>query len=74
MKTKAELILTKLRLANHIMIGIKQNTDTMTRTIPADLSNDIRLELDNLRESLYIVDRDVTAWMETTSNQTKELS
>ena len=71
---KAEVILRHLKQANTSMTVIKINAELMTKTIPADLSNEIRLELDNLRESLYIVDRDITAWMETTSTQTKELS
>ena len=61
---KAEVILRHLKQANTSMTVIKINAELMTKTIPADLSNEIRLELDNLRESLYIVDRDITAWME----------
>ena len=72
--TKAEMILKKLKVANYTMFSIKVNADLLNIPIPEYLSNDIRLELDNLRESLYIVDRDVTAWMETTSTQTKEIS
>jgi len=72
--TKAEMILEKLRVVNYTMFSIKVNADLLNIPIPEYLSNDIRLELDNLRESLYIVDRDVTAWMETTSTPTKELS
>ena len=72
--TKAEMILNKLKEVNYTMFSIKVNADLLNIPIPEYLSNDIRLELDNLRESLYIVDRDVTAWMETTSTQTKEIS
>ena len=72
--TNAEMILNKLKEVNYTMFSIKVNADLLNIPIPEYLSNDIRLELDNLRESLYIIDRDVTAWMETTSTQTKELS
>lgn len=72
--TTAEIILNKLKAANFTMFSIKVNADLLNTTIPEYLSNDIRLELDNLRESLYIVDRDVTAWMETTEQPTKELT
>ena len=68
------MILNKLKEVNYTMFSIKVNADLLNIPIPEYLSNDIRLELDNLRESLYIVDRDVTAWMETTSTQTKEIS
>jgi len=60
---KVEMILKHLKRANTALLVTKLNADLIKSTIPADLSNEIRLELDNLKESLYLIDRDICAWL-----------
>ena len=60
---KAEVILNKLREVNTAMSELKTLSESVNKSIPPNMSSDIITEINNLRESVYLIDRDVTAWL-----------
>ena len=61
--TKAEMILNKLKEVNTAMSELKTLSESVNKSIPPNMSSDIITEINNLRESVYLIDRDVTAWL-----------
>ena len=59
-----ELIIAGLKQANSTMLLLRQVAEQVDETIPVEATPDILLELSNLRESLYLCDRDICAWLE----------
>jgi len=58
-----ELIIAGLKQANSTMLLLRQVAEQIDETIPVEATPEILLELSNLRESLYLCDRDICAWL-----------
>ena len=59
-----ETVIETLERANAVMTELRQVAEQIDETIPVEATPDILLELSNLRESLYLCDRDICAWLE----------
>jgi len=58
-----ETVIEKLGKANTVMTELREVAEQINETIPAEATPEILLELSNLRESLYLCDRDICAWL-----------
>ena len=58
-----ETVIETLERANAVMTELRQVAEQIDETIPVEATPDILLELSNLRESLYLCDRDICAWL-----------
>ena len=58
-----ETVIETLEKANAIMTELREVAEQIDETIPVEATPDILLELSNLRESLYLCDRDICAWL-----------
>lgn len=59
-------ILTKLQEVNELLAEARAMGENLAEVVPLTTANALQIELTNLKESAYILDRDVTAWCEGT--------
>ncbi len=59
-------ILAKLQEANELLAEVKEMAGKLDIIVPYPTSNAMQIEITNLKESAYLIDRDLTAYCEGT--------
>ena len=59
-------ILIKLQEANELLAEARAMAERLDVIVPYPTSNSMQIEIGNLKESVYIIDRDITAYCEGT--------
>ena len=59
-------ILMKLQEANELLAEARAMAERIDVIVPYPTSNAMQIEISNLKESVYIIDRDITAYCEGT--------